>query len=650
MEDVKKRIKENKVIFKKDVDPEIREIIICMLQMAPKKRPTVQQVLNLPFIRGIRGKMDAVFFAQKTQIEKVVPKKGDLNEKLNHSNGTFFGGYESMNNGKLGGEMKSQKSKIEVGKWGLGSGNSKMNQSFDFKKKQYNSNFQSNQMNYIPEKNPVMYNSTRHITKEKSNYSRHVISSKKNDIFQNLEKYKPQIKSNKLFLSYSEKNGGDDKCITEPSSIVKTSSYFSGNGSRKISFYSKKKDFNVDVIRNDSMNLGLNMFKKKNKVVVEQVNGKKILGSYFGDLRKIQKSLEKRNSSKENNKNILSKKIEIQKKEVPLQSKQDLKLLLKKHKIDKKQKEFTIKEVPENSDKKKLSKNYITYKSGSRRGLNKSFNHEILGNKIKKNMLSRIQNGSKKGISHHSMAMPRKKLKQQKSVRYINCDWTKQSSVHHKSRSFNENTLRTKLVLRRKDSIQDLKKKLSNRQIQILKRPKEKIKLNISYQNSNQINPLPKNSKLGLKRNLSMATGVAVQIPKIIHGSEGKPIAQKSLQSVINNFNVSKQREATNVFQLQSSKRVPIKSFCFSHRVDNLNSQVKSRLKGFSQRNVKNEISFVNKSFQKMELAQNCSSRYQEPFVKPKYMSQMHQKWRKRFKSGDVKQGYSEIKTIDINS
>ena len=676
MEDVKRRIKENKVIFKKDVDPEIKKTIIYMLQMAPAKRPSVAQVLEIPFIREIRNQMDAKFFATKNKIEKNSAKTDNKNsnEKINYSNLKFFGGFESNNNKPI--DKADKINNLNLMKWNSNASKTKnLNQSFNLKASKYNSKFQSNQMNYIPEKNAKIFKSTRNIINFKNhenlNYSRPIVKNKKKKKTQlkKFNEFKQKhhiIKNNKLFHSYNEQNKvNGDKCITEPSSILKNSNYISGNINKKMSFYSKKKELNINVLKNDSLNLPINMFKKKNKIAIENVNENKISNSYFGDYPKDKTSNEKRNSSKENNNNIGINKTQLNQNEIPDQSKKDLKQLLHRNKMSK-PKEFTIKPtLPESNNKLNLSKNYITYKSNGSKGLNKSFNYELLGNKIKKNMLNNIKNLSKQELSHQSMVVPKKKLKQQKSIRYINCDWTKQSSIHHKSRSFNENTLKTKLVLRRKDSIQDLKKKLSNRQIKnILQKPNSKIEnLNRSYQNPQILKKQPKSKhKHGLKRNLSMATGIAIKPVTPNHGSEGKPIAQKSLQSMIQNFNISKKREPiTNVFQLQSNnKRVPINSFCFSHRVDNLNPQIiKSKLKGFSQRNIvrlNHETSFTNKSFQKVfDSTHISSSRYQEPFIKPKYVSDMHQKWRKRYKSGgitdNIKQGfYSEIKTIDINS
>jgi len=63
MGDVKNKIKKQKISFKKDIDPEIQKLIIQMLQVDPNKRPTVNQILNSPFIQQINQSIDDQFFS-----------------------------------------------------------------------------------------------------------------------------------------------------------------------------------------------------------------------------------------------------------------------------------------------------------------------------------------------------------------------------------------------------------------------------------------------------------------------------------------------------------------------------------------------------------------------------------------------------------
>lgn len=54
MEDVKKKIKQNKINFKKDIQPEIKRWIVKMLNVYPKQRPDVKDVLADPFFNRHR--------------------------------------------------------------------------------------------------------------------------------------------------------------------------------------------------------------------------------------------------------------------------------------------------------------------------------------------------------------------------------------------------------------------------------------------------------------------------------------------------------------------------------------------------------------------------------------------------------------------
>ena len=51
--EVKKNLKQNKIVFKKDIDPEVKDWIIQMLNILPKKRPPVHKILKGSFFGGI---------------------------------------------------------------------------------------------------------------------------------------------------------------------------------------------------------------------------------------------------------------------------------------------------------------------------------------------------------------------------------------------------------------------------------------------------------------------------------------------------------------------------------------------------------------------------------------------------------------------
>jgi hypothetical protein len=64
MGDVKLKIKKQKINFKKDLDPEIKQLIIRMLQIDPNKRPDAAEILTLPFVQRINQSIDDKFFSK----------------------------------------------------------------------------------------------------------------------------------------------------------------------------------------------------------------------------------------------------------------------------------------------------------------------------------------------------------------------------------------------------------------------------------------------------------------------------------------------------------------------------------------------------------------------------------------------------------
>lgn len=63
MGDVKLKIRQNKINFKNDLEPEVKSLIKHMLQVDPTRRPTVKQVLNSPFFTKLTQSIDDQFFS-----------------------------------------------------------------------------------------------------------------------------------------------------------------------------------------------------------------------------------------------------------------------------------------------------------------------------------------------------------------------------------------------------------------------------------------------------------------------------------------------------------------------------------------------------------------------------------------------------------
>ena len=105
-ETVKKNIKRNKIVFRKDINSEIRRITIKMLNMYPKHRPTVSEVLEDPFFTNIRQK---ILFKKSTQSEECLisnhsednSKKIQSYKSKNYSDANFLKIKDGTNSEKL---------------------------------------------------------------------------------------------------------------------------------------------------------------------------------------------------------------------------------------------------------------------------------------------------------------------------------------------------------------------------------------------------------------------------------------------------------------------------------------------------------------------------------------------------------------------
>lgn len=669
MEDVKQRIKDNRVVFKKDIDPPIKQIIFQMLQMAPKKRPSVKEILQNPFIRTIRSQMDAKFFVKGAQLPPKSPvgarePRFDFNDFIppNQQN------REWKNNPNSRHENNSQ-SKAQHESWGVESSR-QINRSQDPAKNYFKvkkNKFFSSQQNELPK--PKIFQSTRQIPGAghqnqsfykglSMNQSAHqgnasLSSSEKQGVGQ-----RGYPGANKLFHFYKEKGLGEGiKCKTEPSSLSKQINYSSGHGKasqKYFSIFSKKKKANTESMHKDFSKFSTKLFKKKQEATFQKINNKHKFASFHNKIpnpnSRENLTFDKRDSSKENKKELESAQGDSA--SLFVGGKSNLKKLLKRHQNEKAQKD---KKEPvmkprdkSSSTKKNPNRNLGTSQKKHHFDMNRSFNNDLMRKRF-----GQHQQGSRKGMSrefnpmaNQSMGGAPRKMKQQKSVKYINCEW-RQPVSHVKSHSFNDTTLKTKLVLRRKDSIQDLKKKLSTRKIEsILQKPRHKSNfLNVSYNNQGLLGDKAKKqpqrdySRMGLKRNHSMATGLVPKITKTIQSSGKNPVVQKTLHGMIHHFKLNsyeKRQPVSNVFQLNSKpkKAEKTKSFCYSHRVDNLNPKaIMSKLKGISQRNIPNPAGAMpgKINFTKVYQTQNSSSRYQEPTVKTNYFSRNEQNWKSKF-------------------
>lgn len=67
MGDVKQKINKQKISFKNDLDPEVKNLILSMLQIDPHRRPSVAQILQNPFFNNLKQSIDDQFFSNKSR-------------------------------------------------------------------------------------------------------------------------------------------------------------------------------------------------------------------------------------------------------------------------------------------------------------------------------------------------------------------------------------------------------------------------------------------------------------------------------------------------------------------------------------------------------------------------------------------------------
>jgi hypothetical protein len=672
MEDVKKRIKENRVIFKKDIEPEIKSIIFQMLQMMPKMRPSVSEILRNPFIQNIRQKMDTSFFAKNQQsIRTSGDSRNGRNDHMGHPSkkgGNFNKtksqdvqnkGFMFFQNKKIF-YKKGQSSDIKpiVPKGAPINSSLVKNLSKKFSKLK-SSKCLNKTTNYKFQKNDKFYNSSKNIVSSSfDNQSRpkggklnqslgdlqpfgskHKFMNPNNFKLMNGQYMQQMMDSNNLLR---QKFGKKMICKTDPIQAQKNkrlypvvNNFDKGNGNK---IFSKKKQMKVEVIQgNEELNNSMKMFKNKN-----QTNSKST------------KKKEPKKSSKENMHIFPNSKNQFKPKQDP-SSISNLKRLLKKSKETKNaQKEFTI---TLNSKHSSQNQNYISYNSHAFKPkavlLNESMNLDF-----------KQTNQTSKKSKHRSFILPKKKLKNDNSVRYINASHHQKAPAHIKSRSFNDNTIKSKLVMTRNDSIHDLKKKISNRKLNDSKQ-RNKSTYNNSSQ-SNKINSeqsqlmnkrIVSRKNLGkqqlghllptLKRNHSTAHTLVHKTLHVGTGSLSKNQNQvKTPQSPINGFNVKKYYEkrmpVQNVFQLQSNNPGGFNnnSFSYSHRVNNLNQKpLFSKMKGHSHRNISMNIYKINES--NASLQQGHSSVQKQASHYSKNFQSAHQYSSKQFMKNYVSVNHS---------
>ena len=642
MEEVKKKIKENRVLFKKDVEPEIKSIIFQMLQMIPKMRPSVKDLLKNRFIKEIRNRIDDKFFSRNGQVKKEISSnfpetcinafEPNKLEELLPINGTSAQNkqkdYFKQNNNSTGKSVMSKPLKL----------NKKLSK--DLTKqflKTKSSKYLQNSLQNVPEKGNKLFSSSRQIKRlQQVNPSSSKLNQSFGDVLWNRKLNNIRhVESKKLFQSVNthvfEKKV---KCPTEPSSKLKGKGAVLENTHDPLfeinqALFSKKKGMKVEVIpENQVLNDSMKVFQKQNEKVNKRLkNGcqgiskkKKIISSVFP------KEEAKKGKSKENKEAKLG---EIkQKSEVIPSSICNLKRLLKKGKEDKatkSKKEFVLNLKNFDSSKKDSKLNYMSYCLKPSKVAEKStFHNESLHLKPKAKISSHIDNSFKNEkvnrVHYQSFALPRKKTKNEKSVHFIKSKVRREPQTHVKSHSFNEASIKSRLILRRKESINDLKKKISNRHIELnaAKPSTTNTSLNRRIvsrkkQNKGQLNHLLPT----LKRNHSTAHGLIPKITNLTNSVNKNTVFQKSQKNPVQGFNekglVENHLPAKNVFQLSRNKDkgVSMNSFSYSHRVENLNPKVLfSKLKGHSHRNFsisKHNVIDNSTNFKKMYQSVNNS-------------------------------------------
>lgn len=630
MEDVKQRIKENRVVFKKDIDAEVRAIIFRMLQMAPKKRPSVSDVLQTPFIRGVRQRMDSRFFVNGARAAPPTPESPT-------GPGPIFNDFvpaqlQSPPSDAWRKKESPAKDLLVPGKGGNGPQRSG-NRSQDAQKRApggWKHKFHSSQANQVPGAEKKVYHSSRHLLEGlQPNAPGRGLALNQSDPrgrgrLAGLEQAKLEaarmLGSKKLFQSYNERVFKNAKSKTEPSSLAK------GRGPAQVpySIFSKKKKANTEALRCDSGRQPKNYSGQKEELLYRKGDAGAFGKKGFVQAARTEPSAHKDgDSSKENLRGSGKGQRSEDLQEFSQSGRSNLKKLLKRS-----QDERTRGRT--GSAKKTGLKKTGLSRPKTRVEASRSFNQAMMRKRLGHYVggLQRDCSRERRVVAHQSMAAP---SKHGRSVKYINCDW-KAPSSHAKSHSFTDASLKTKLVMRRKDSIQDLKKKLSTRKIEsLLQKPRAKGAFLNALQNAqSRADP----QRMGLKRTHSMATGLAPKMVKGVKSSGKNPVVQRSLGGVIHHFKVGsfdRRAPVSNVFQLKP-KAEKTKSFCFSHRVDNLNAKtIMSKLKGFSQRNMPKVVAAKTNYTQIYQSLHGSSSRYQEPVVKSKFLAHNPPKWRSKF-------------------
>ena len=607
MEDVKQKIKENRVMFKKDIEPELKSIIFQMLQMIPKTRPSVSEVLRNPFIRKVRDQMDDSFFAAKPpnqQTKKVsqqpsldmanlFKKKGNpKSQDVQKKNFLLF-----QNKGRPAKKGHSSDVKATPSKGVPKMGRNLSKQLFNLKS--------SSQLGlgskFVPSRNAKIFNSSKQIVMSSHEKTSHRLNQSEGNLGpvwngQNWSQVEQSFQGKALLsrpgqvfkLVQNPKFRNLMFCKTDPAGGKRLQPQSGGvqlqADSEKNHFSKKKKNPKVEVIQaTENLNDSVRLFKQK----AERDSKRKRKFHELmlqGKPRKVQKHSD---SSKEN-KDESADKVKTQ-----VSSIGNLKRLLKKSREGKK--EFSI--HLENPTSSKMKQNYRSYNPHQSHTKQPSTGDSLLLNLHSRGVPRHEQ--LQKKTKFQSFVLPGRKPAPQ--VQYLHSG--QGPPAHAKSRSFNDNTIKTKLVMTRKDSINDLKKKINNRRA-----AHQKLRTNSSF----QLSEPPAQKEAGqllnkrivsrknpsrqqlrhllptLKRNHSTAHALVQRQPGPLVGSvaenpPGAPIpdARKYYR---------KRVPVHNVFQLDP-KKPGNHSLSFSQRAHTLHQKpLFLKLKGHSHRNISTNI------------------------------------------------------------
>ena len=642
MEDVKKKIKENRVVFKKDVHPQIKDIIFQMLQMIPRKRPSVSELLSQHFFKEVQNKMNNPTLKQQLEIKKNFIKQDFKKKNFNGENLDYFKNKKKINlkndfglknNKKI--FLKKKKSDLNnLEKSKILYHNMHKNNEFIKKNHKMKSSKIINNTSKLGSKlAQKLFSSSRQIVQTEKKKSPQAQKKKlyqsfniEQPIKNNIEIDKIKLKSSrflnnrKLFQSFNNHiYESNEKSKSNPNNCINLNDQ--GNKQNDISelfknnkiVFSKKKKINYEIIKEDeTIKNSNNLFDKNNESLIKNTIIENSCIDNININKSLKKTPEKRDSSKENKNQKVLKKKQISK-SPNLISNNLKKLLLKDKDLSKNNnKRNIIQKSTEKllSRKKNISRHYVSYSK-----CNTSYsNNDFIPSKKLNTLLNRVKSQkSKKNLNQFptsnnlNKSINKKinlnknknyqgqKLKHNRSVRYINCSWNSQAPSHNKSLSFNDMNLKTKLVLKRKDSIKDLKKKISNRQI---KENDSKVQKKSGFLNIELDQTSNKKKKADLKhilptlkRNHSTVAGIVPKIVKLTGSSnklqETKKIQHRKMKKFdIQNY-LQKKKASENFIQLNGKNKHSnnSKSFCHSHRIDELNPRtIFSKLKGYSHR------------------------------------------------------------------